>query len=754
MAGKPFNPDKAFRHWEMEDDLQETRPAASDSDKGPPDRPMGQRTMLSISSMDICGIDGSVVLSHVAPLWVRVTCARMALLAMNIDLLDRRNVRKVAGTLSLIGIGNVVEFCEQQGVDALPWAVADLLKHWSVELMQERAGGSHIKCPLLRRNLSQLSAMAQLDELDEDLLLFFVLADQDLSMVGLQRKLGDVPILVVQLLLAHGLGVPLESIRSALSSTGRLAITNLLTLDPAVGQASMSCHFDLPSQGFAVAMCRESGPIEQVAVPLATRATEGCLNEDHFEHVREELSWISALLGKVEQGASNHAHVLLYGKPGVGKSELARLIAQRAGRQLIEIHPSDSHRLPCDRRTRLRGYKMAQTFYRDDALFLMDECEDLLAINATITALDAGSQGLSKAWLIDLLESSRSTIWVCNQIEEVDPAILRRFRWCLRVPNTPEKQRHEHIQSQAQDLLSPETVRKLSKHSQLSPAVADSVVQTVAALGDQLDTKQRSTMAVALTNQYLLATGQKEIPTEKDYLLLLNTSYVNSDPGIEALLKGLAGHRDGRLLLYGPPGTGKTLFGKFLAQLMDREAHQHKTSELLSKYVGESEERLSRAFARAKRAGAILHFDEVDSVLSDRQNALQTHEVTLVNTFLEELESHTGIVVATTNRLESIDPAALRRFDVLVKFDYMTQKAVLSMFRHMCSVLRLSRPTKKHLDVIASLDRLTPGDFEQVKRQARFLPLRTTQDFVDRLVKIALSKPRSGSKGMGFLKAA
>lgn len=754
MEDLPFNPDKALRYLDLDDDSEEDDLPSLRSSCPAPTEYASQRGMFSVGSMDTFGVGGDVVLAHVAPLWVRVVCIRMLLLALDIELLDRRMLPRVASAFGPVGVGNVLKFCQHQGVDSLPAALEPLLAQWDADLRAAKPAREHIACLGLRENLEKLVHLAQLDEIDEDLLLFFVLADQDLAMTGLQRRLGDLPLSLVHLLLAHGLGQPVEVVQRALSETGRLAKTHLLKLDLSIGRAAIGCHYDLPSRGFSVAMGQSRGPVEHIAVPLATIASEGELQESHFRHLSDELTWMQTYLDSDPLRSSRGTHILLYGQPGVGKSQLARLIARQVGRTLIEIRASDNSLMPCDRASRLRGYQVAQALYGGDVLFLLDECEDLLSTDMGFLVLDRRSTGLGKAWLIDLLESSRSTIWICNDIDEVDPAVLRRFQFCLQLTMPPERQRHDHIKSIAQDTLHPAAIWRLARHPHLSPAVTQSAIQTVAAVGHRLDVRQRSAMALSLVNQQLCATGQKEIRAEPNYLTLFDPSCVNSDPGIEALLAGLAQHRDARLLLYGPPGTGKTLFGKFLAQLMDCEAHQHKTSELLSKYVGEAEQRISRAFARARTAGAILHFDEVDSVLMDRQHALQNHEVTLVNTFLEELESHTGIVVATTNRMQTIDPAALRRFDVLVKLDYMKVKAAVEMFRHMCSVNGTDEPSDRQLDQVSALDCLTPGDFEQVRRQARFLPLKGTQDLVDRLTQAVRSKRGSGGDGIGFLRTA
>ena len=75
---------------------------------------------------------------------------------------------------------------------------------------------------------------------------------------------------------------------------------------------------------------------------------------------------------------------------------------------------------------------------------------------------------------------------------------------------------------------------------------------------------------------------------------------------------------------------------------------------------------------RAKRENAVLLFDEIDSFLQDRRTANHSWEVTQVNEFLTQMESYEGYLVATTNLLDLMDNACLRRFDLKAKLEYMT----------------------------------------------------------------------------------
>jgi AAA+ superfamily predicted ATPase len=127
------------------------------------------------------------------------------------------------------------------------------------------------------------------------------------------------------------------------------------------------------------------------------------------------------------------------------------------------------------------------------------------------------------------------------------------------------------------------------------------------------------------------------------------------------------------VLLYGPPGTGKTLLARALAHEAGARFLHVRATDVVSKWYGEAEQRVQRAFDRARaEAPVVIFFDEIDALARDRDMA---HEAThrMVSTFLENMdglrEAEGVIVLAATNRPEAVDEALLRpgRFDRLVE---------------------------------------------------------------------------------------
>lgn len=112
------------------------------------------------------------------------------------------------------------------------------------------------------------------------------------------------------------------------------------------------------------------------------------------------------------------------------------------------------------------------------------------------------------------------------------------------------------------------------------------------------------------------------------------------------------------------------------------------------------------------------------------------------------MENYRGIFIATTNLIDSLDKASLRRFDLKLMFDYLNPKQANAMFELYIKELKLQK--SKTYD-IRSLRELTPGDFAAVLRQNRFRPIKTTQDFYTRLEDEVALKNVDNNKQLGFL---
>ncbi|MGI8806775.1 MAG: AAA family ATPase [Acidimicrobiales bacterium] len=125
-------------------------------------------------------------------------------------------------------------------------------------------------------------------------------------------------------------------------------------------------------------------------------------------------------------------------------------------------------------------------------------------------------------------------------------------------------------------------------------------------------------------------------------------------------------------LFTGPPGTGKTMATEALAAELRQDLYRIDLSAVVSKYIGETEKNLAAAFDEAERAGAVLFFDEADSLFGKRTEVRDAHDRYAnleVNYLLQRVESFTGLVVLASNRKAAIDEAFLRRLRFVIRFE-------------------------------------------------------------------------------------
>ena len=157
---------------------------------------------------------------------------------------------------------------------------------------------------------------------------------------------------------------------------------------------------------------------------------------------------------------------------------------------------------------------------------------------------------------------------------------------------------------------------------------------------------------------------------------------------------------------------GKSYFGQYLAQELGMPIIKKRASDLIDKFVGQTERNIKEAFKEAKQKKAVLLFDEADSFLFDRKYAQRDFECTSTNELLTQMEDHPYPFIMTTNLKEKIDKASLRRFLFKIKYDYMTENNIVSGVKtYFGKEFGLTKEQLKELKYI------TAGDFKIAKRK-------------------------------------
>jgi SpoVK/Ycf46/Vps4 family AAA+-type ATPase len=174
-------------------------------------------------------------------------------------------------------------------------------------------------------------------------------------------------------------------------------------------------------------------------------------------------------------------------------------------------------------------------------------------------------------------------------------------------------------------------------------------------------------------------------------------------------------------LFAGPSGTGKTMAAEVLASELRLDLFHIDLSQVVSKYIGETEKNLARLFDAAEGAGSILLFDEADAVFGRRSEVRDSHDRYAnieVSYLLQRMETFRGLAILTTNMKDGIDPAFLRRIRFLVHFPFPDIAERAEIWRR---VFPAATPTRA-LDVtkLARLN-LSGANIRDIALRAAFL---------------------------------
>jgi transitional endoplasmic reticulum ATPase len=449
-----------------------------------------------------------------------------------------------------------------------------------------------------------------------------------------------------------------------------------------------------------------------IGTPLRPR-----LAADDYSHVATERDFVVRLLRGAAGARQKGVNILLYGPPGTGKTELCKVIAAQLGFDLFAIGEADEDGDEPSRGERVDALRLADRLAarRPNTLLLFDEMEDVLQHGERLWSDGRWVRRAgSKVFFNRLLEQNGvPVLWTANTLCEFDPAFLRRMSFALEMPAPPAKVRARLWDGLARQhglALSAADTTALARRHRVAPGLMVSATQAAAAArggAEEVDFVVRA-LAKPLVGRLR--------PAEAPAPFAFEPALANADTDLAALMAALTrpgAPRDATLCFHGPPGTGKSAFAGRLADGMGLDPLLKRGSDLLSKWIGETERLIAEAFDEALKDERFLIIDEAEAFLWSRAGASKSWEVSMVNELLVAMESHPLPFACTTNHLEQIDAAALRRFTFKVKFDYMTQAQTAVAWRRFFD--------RTPPAALRELTALTPGDFSAVARKLRFM---------------------------------
>ena len=463
--------------------------------------------------------------------------------------------------------------------------------------------------------------------------------------------------------------------------------------------------------------------------------------------------------------------VLLHGPPGTGKTRLARAVANESDAEFFLINgPEIMGSAYGESEKKLREIFEAATKAAPSILFI-DEIDSIAPKRGQVTGETEKRLVAQLLTLMDGLEARTNLVVIAatNRPEAIDEALRRPGRFdreiIVGVPDERGRREILGIHTRGMPLGDRVDLAELARTTfgfvgaDLAALAREAAIEAVRRIMPRLNLEEGTIPPEVLDDLYVSRedflealkrvqpSAMREVmvqaPTVRwDDVGGLDDARMRLQEGVELPLKDpdafrRIGIRPAKgFLLYGPPGTGKTLLAKAVAHEAQANFIATKSSDLLSKWYGESEQQIARLFARARQvAPTVIFIDELDSLVPARGGGLGEPQVTerVVNTILAEMdgleELQSVVVIGATNRPNLVDPALLRpgRFDELV---YVGVPDAAGR-RRILGIHTAKMPLEDDVDLddlAARTERFTGADLEDLVRRAGLYALRQSLD--------------------------
>ncbi|MFZ1741206.1 MAG: CDC48 family AAA ATPase [Pontixanthobacter sp.] len=453
--------------------------------------------------------------------------------------------------------------------------------------------------------------------------------------------------------------------------------------------------------------------------------------------------------------------VLLHGPPGTGKTRLAQAVANESDAEFFTINgPEIMGSGYGESEKKLREVFEEATRVAPSIIFI-DEI-DSIAPKRTQVHGEAEKRLVAQLLtLMDGLEARSNLVVIAatNRPDAMDEALRRPGRFdreiVIGVPDEKGRREILAIHTRGMPLGDKVNLDELAKTTHgfvgadLAALAREAAIDAVRRIMPRLDLDERTVPQdvlddLCVTREDFLSALKRVQPSAMREVMVqmpnvgwddiggVNDAIDKLKEGIELPLKNpdafaRLGIRAAKgFLLYGPPGTGKTLLAKAVAKEAEANFISMKSSDLLSKWYGESEQQIARMFQRARSvAPCVVFIDEIDSLVPARGSGQGEPQVTgrVVNTILAEMdgleELQSVIVIGATNRPALVDPALLRpgRFDELVYVGTPDEKGREQILGIHSAKMPLAKDVNLSA-IAAKADRFTGADLEDVVRRA------------------------------------
>ena len=608
----------------------------------------------------------------------------------------------------------------------------------------------------LTENLHWLGSELGLTAAEKQVLAFVALMYEYPELENAATMLGDMGRNRLCRALGTILGTGTERMRKALHCESSLVRSGLVRLD---SKSAYNIKNSLEVlEGLEDALLQSHADKRQILSEYFALSSAPEYGPGDFDHFVREYRILKAYLGSARRRRLVGVNILIYGRPGTGKTQFVRTLAKAINMPLYEIGMKKQDGEPRKGRERFSAYQLGQSLLARNkrCLIMFDEAEDVFPDSwHWIFGRDRSQDG-RKAWINRLLEGNPvPAVWITNDVDCMDPATLRRFDVVMEFKAPMRRMRKKMLERYFEGMpVSQRWLDRLAGNEDLVPAFIGRAVRVVRNMGCRTTEEAERTFDYLIQNTLLVTGGKCKAVENNTVIPEYRLDLLNTEVDMERLAKGLTKSKEARLCLYGPPGTGKTAFGEYLARHLDRPLVKKPASAIISPFIGETEKNIARMFRMAEEEGAVLLLDEADGFLRDRRGAQRSWELTQVNELLVQMETFQGIFIASTNLMGELDQASLRRFDLKIHFGYLKAEQAWSLFTRTLELMEIKDQRKLAglRQRLRELRNLTPGDFATVIRQQRVFAKRySAEDLLQAIEAESKAKEDGSRRAIGFV---
>ena len=417
-------------------------------------------------------------------------------------------------------------------------------------------------------------------------------------------------------------------------------------------------------------------------------------------------------------------NILIHGKEGTGKTEFAKSISKQVSAKCFFLRPFNKKGKDSISERRMALYIASKVISKiENSILIVDEADDLLSTRRSFSFFGMNhSKDDDKAWVNQFMDKSLAKIiWIANDLN-LHRSTARRFNYMINFPDLS----HEQMCSMVSKVIEESNIgvqnelnvtQMVDRFSGLTIGSFGTAAKTAENIEGDFKTKKDVFLKVLESHHAEIGDTKPKRNLTKDF----NPNFINASypiakvfSAIESLLSGRSHLPQLTMLLYGLPGTGKTELVHQIAKKHDLNLHAYGSSDLESKYVGETEKNIAEAFRKVGSNGkSILFIDEADSLFTNRRSAERSWEVSRTNELLRQMENFRGIFVAATNFDSLLDEACLRRFHLKIEMLPLQSDQMLQIYQDKFCVIA-GNMSEKEIGRLKGLRNVAFGDIHAV----------------------------------------